>query len=115
MYPSRSYESQLPGTQGNIGGFGFNPAVGSFGQAPLQGERTASMGRQEYPWPPQSQNQYMSAPTYDGPGASGTKMPGECDDECAEEECDPDHCGDEQRGPNPDGNMCGLELRPLLP
>jgi len=133
MYPSHSYESQLPGgSSANMNSFGgspttttylvpsgspavYNPVAGSFGQPPLLDERTGSLARQEYSWPQaQSQNQYTSAPTYGGPGAGGTKAP-ECEDECAEEECDPDQCGDEQRGPKPEGNSCGIDTRPMLP
>jgi len=124
MYPSHSYESQLPQPQAqmNVGSFGMtvNPAAGSFGQPipmqqPMPDMRAGSMGRQEYSWPAQSnQNNYVSADTYQGPGPGGTKAP-ECEDECAEEECDPDQCGDEHRGPKPEGCLCGLDTRPLLP
>lgn len=121
MYPSHSYESQIPGPQMNMGSFGMNPGVSSFGQQPMQAPltdmRVGSMGRQDYQWAgPQSQNPYanVSAQTYQGPGPGGTKAP-ECEDECAEEECDPDQCGDEQRGPDAQSRPCGIDTRPLLP
>lgn len=127
MYPSHSYEAQMPGTQMQMGSFGMqvNPAPGSFGQnmpMPMQQPspydmRAASMGRQDYVYPAAPvPHQYVSADTYAGPGPSGTRAP-ECgDDECAEEECDPDQCGDENRAPAEDrGNPCGLDTRPLLP
>lgn len=75
------------------------------------------MARQDYTWPPTqsqtqpTQNHYVSAQTYSGPGPGGTKAP-ECEDECAEEECDPDQCGDETRGPRKEN--C-IDTRPLLP
>lgn len=112
MYPSHSYESQLPVTQGNMGSFGMNPMPGSFSGQPLHPPMAGSMGRQDYNYPyAQSQNAYGSSQTYSGPGPGGTKAP-ECEEECAEEECDPDQCGDEQRGPKAEN--C-LDTRPLLP
>jgi len=54
----------------------------------------------------------MSSATYGGPG--GGKAP-ECDEECAEEECDPDQCGDEARGPRPEHTIFGIDTRPVLP
>lgn len=54
-----------------------------------------------------------SSPTY-VPGQNPTKVP-ECHEECAEEECDPDACGDENRPPKDDQQVCGIDTRPLLP
>merc|ERR1719473_1488629 len=114
MYPSHSYESQLPGQQAtmNMGSFGVAPVGGSFGQPanmqqPLTDMRAGSMGRQDYAYPyPQGQGTYSSQ-TYAGPGPGGTKAP-ECEEECAEEECDPDQCGDEQRAPT-HSTSCGID------
>mmetsp|Transcript_18907 Transcript_18907/g.43972 ORF Transcript_18907/g.43972 Transcript_18907/m.43972 type:complete len:333 (+) Transcript_18907:64-1062(+) len=39
----------------------------------------------------------------------------ECDDECAEEECNRDICGDEHQPPREGEQFCGLDIRPLLP
>lgn len=112
MYPSHSYEAQLPGT--GLPGTSF-PQVGvggSFSGQPLTDMRNGSVPRQDYQFP--MGNQYASSPSYNGPGPGGTKAP-ECEEECAEEECDPDQCGDEQRGPKPENCSCGLDTRPLLP
>jgi hypothetical protein len=37
----------------------------------------------------------------------------ECKD--LEEECDPEECGDEKRGPNSEHVVCGIDKRPLMP
>lgn len=136
MYPSYSYESQLPGTQMNSfgqqggsfsqqplnpGSFGPTGHPGSFGQAgsfqqqqPLQAPQSQGQaGAQQWPQP-RAQSHYVGSPTYTGPGPGGTKAP-ECEEDCAEEECDPDQCGDEQRAPNPENCLCGIDTRPLLP
>lgn len=55
----------------------------------------------------------MSSPTYYA-GQNPSKVP-ECDEECAEEECNPDACGDEHRPPKDDNHTCGVDTRPLLP
>lgn len=57
----------------------------------------------------------MSAQTYQGHGYAGPKAPADCDDDCVEEECDPDQCGDERRGPDADSRVCNIDQRPLLP
>lgn len=49
----------------------------------------------------------LSSPTYAGP---------ECNDECAEEDCNPEMCGDENRAPKGDvKTVCGFEFRYYLP
>jgi len=106
MYPSHSYESQLPPMQTNQASFGQAPA-GSFSQTqPLQAPDYSM---------PQQQSHHMSAQTYQGPGYGAPKAQEECQDECVEEECDPDQCGDERRGPDADSRVCGIDQRPLLP
>jgi len=107
MYPSHSYESQLPTMQTNVASFG--QVAGSFSQTqPLQAPDVWTGGA------PQPQGQYMSAQTYQ-PGYGGPKAQAECEEECVEEECDPDQCGDEQRGPDAESRPCGIDTRPLLP
>jgi len=47
-------------------------------------------------------------------GAPGSKL--ECQDQqCAEEDCNPDECGDETQPPRDDNYTCGIDRRPLLP
>jgi len=103
--------------------FGGNMAAANFQQGqPLMAPPGTALGPESYGWGAPSANQYSiapnqrtSAPTYQGPG--GAKPPaGECEDECAEEECDPDQCGDENRGPKASGELpCGIDTRPFLP
>mmetsp|Transcript_8285 Transcript_8285/g.20913 ORF Transcript_8285/g.20913 Transcript_8285/m.20913 type:complete len:410 (+) Transcript_8285:151-1380(+) len=54
-----------------------------------------------------------AAHRYQHPSLS--KAPGQCEDECAEEECDPDRCGAENRPPRTDQMTCGVDTRPVLP
>jgi len=105
--------------------FGGNMAAANFQQGqPLMAPPGTALGPESYGWGAPSANQYSIAPnqrtsaqTYQGPGPGGTKAPaGECEDECAEEECDPDQCGDENRGPKASGELpCGIDTRPFLP
>jgi len=107
-----------------VGGFsnsyGGNPAAANFAQGQPLAPQARSMRTQEYAWPqnvdqyPVAPDQYTSAQTYEGSASGGSKA-AECDDECAEEECDVDQCGDENRGPKPENCACGLDTRPLLP
>mmetsp|Transcript_31337 Transcript_31337/g.71554 ORF Transcript_31337/g.71554 Transcript_31337/m.71554 type:complete len:346 (+) Transcript_31337:164-1201(+) len=39
----------------------------------------------------------------------------QCDEECAEEECNRDMCGDEHRPPREGEQICGIDIRPALP
>lgn len=104
--------------------FGGNMAAANFAQGqPLMPPQGRALGPESYGWGASANqysiapNQHTSAETYHGPGPGGTKVPGgECEDECAEEECDPDQCGDETRGPKPASELsCGLDTRPFLP
>ncbi|CAK0831191.1 unnamed protein product [Prorocentrum cordatum] len=39
----------------------------------------------------------------------------DADDQCDDECLDADHCGAENRPPNPENLVCGMDVRPLLP
>lgn len=120
MYPSNSYEAQLPTTMPG----GVTPMIGgsfqgSFqgpgvGQGPGPGAHSFQGPRPQSPYAANAGYQ-SSAPTYMGPGPEGTRAAPECEQECAEEECDPDQCGDEHRGPDAENTYFGFDVRPFLP
>lgn len=56
-----------------------------------------------------------SPSSYPGYRVPNPQCETQCEDDCVEEECDADQCGNEDRAPRPDQLTCGIDHRPLLP
>jgi len=113
---------------GHYNNYGLAPTVVSLPAFPSPMDHSAShlypgVGQQQMPAPVSSPPQF---PPYRPPGGSSgvsanrevsarTTSKAECQDECAEEECADDRCGNEAKPPKPDQMVCGIDTRPFLP
>lgn len=123
--PRQGFQFQAPGGvpqyptgPQQAGGYGY-ARTGMPGSAPSPQAMSFAPGTPQSPQGGQSMSfhgggphssfrqRQLSSPTYAGP---------ECNDECAEEDCNPEMCGDENRAPKGDiKTVCGFEFRYYLP